>query len=285
MIAGGCLTLLIFILALAGPGIAPRDPLSLDLEHRLQKPDAEYLLGTDHLGRCVLSRILCGAGTSLLSAAAAVSYALLIGIPAGFVAGLGNRVADAVLTRICDAVLAFPFLILALALTAVTGPSLKSLILGVGMAAWAWWARFVRGMVLTAKEKDFVRQGFAMGLSQIRLIRRYILPQILPPLLVSISLSAGRMMVVISSLSYLGFGIQPPAPEWGIMLRESRLYLTSAPWLMMAPGIAVSISVLAFNLLGEGLKDWFGVRGSDPGLKQIPLTPYLVPRTRLRSSG
>lgn len=260
MISGACLTLFLCVVMLAGQIMSPHDPLLVDLEHRLQKPDSAYPLGTDHLGRCVLSRILNGARASLLSAIAAVSFALLIGVPAGFISGLGSKTADTLITRICDVVLGFPFLILALALTGMMGTSLKSLILGVGIAGWAWWARFVRGMVLSAREKDFVRAGQAMGLGRFRIVRHYILPQILPPFLVSVSLSAGKMIVVISGLSYLGLGVQPPAPEWGTMLREARLYMSRAPWLIIAPGTAVTLSVLAFNLLGEGLKDYFQVR-------------------------
>jgi ABC-type dipeptide/oligopeptide/nickel transport system permease subunit len=260
LLAGAALSVLLLLLCLVGGPLAPHDPLVVDLEHRLASPSAAYLLGTDQLGRCVLSRVICGARHSLLAALAAVTLALSIGLPAGFLAGLGVRRVDQLLMALCDVVLAFPFLILALALTAVLGPSLRSLILGAGLAGWAWWAKFVRGMAADAKEKDFVRQGRAMGLSRFCLLRQYILPQILPPLLVSVSLSAGRMVVVISSLSYLGLGVQPPQPEWGVMLRESMLHIASAPWLAIAPGLAASVTVLAFNLLGEGLKDYFQIR-------------------------
>jgi len=258
--SGSTLLLLLLLLCLAGRLLAPHDPLAIDLEHRLAPPSAVYLLGTDQLGRCVLSRVIYGAQNSLAAALAAVGLALSIGLPVGFLAGLGARRLDQVLMGLCDVVLAFPFLILALALTAVLGPSLRSLILAAGLAGWAWWAKFVRGMTTIAKEHDFVRQGRAMGISRCCLLRQYILPQILPPLLVSISLSAGRMVVVISSLSYLGLGVQAPLPEWGAMLRESMLHIASAPWLAVAPGIAATLSVLAFNLLGEGLKDHFHIR-------------------------
>ena len=260
LLSGSILFALMLGICLAGGRLAPHDPLAVDLIHRLAEPSKTYLLGTDHLGRCVLSRVLCGARNSLASSLAAVSLALSIGLPLGLLAGLGTRRVDRLLTGLCDVVLAFPFLILALVLTGIMGPSLRSLILGTGLAAWAWWARFVRGMALHAGEKDFVRQGRAMGLGTLYLLRQYITPQILPPLLVSISLHAGRMIVVISSLSYLGLGIQPPQPEWGVMLRESILYISAAPWLLIAPGLAVSLSVLACNLLGEGLKDYFQVR-------------------------
>ncbi len=257
---GLLLSLSVLILILTGAWLAPHDPLAVDLSHRLMPPDSEYILGTDHLGRCVLSRVIYGARTSPLAAMAAISLALLIGVPMGIISGLGSRKSDTVIMSICDVLLAFPFLILALVLTGIMGTSLKSLIFGVGISAWAWWARFVRGMVLSAKEKDFVKAAVSMGLSNFRIIRRCIIPQVLPPLLVSVSLSAGKMMVVISGLSYLGLGVQPPTPEWGMMLREARLYMSRSPWLVLAPGAAISLSVLAFTLIGEGLRDYFQVR-------------------------
>ena len=252
--------MMVFMLILTGAWLAPHDPLAVDLTHRLMPPGSEYLLGTDHLGRCVLSRIIYGARTSPLAALAAISLSLMIGIPAGIVSGLGSRKTDTLIMGICDIVLAFPFLILALVLTGMMGTSLKSLILGVGIAGWAWWARFVRGMILSAKEKDFVKATRCMGLSRVRIIRRCIIPQILPPLLVSVSLSAGKMLVVISGLSYIGLGVQPPTPEWGMMLKEARLYMDRSPWLILAPGTAIALSVLAFTLIGEGLRDYFQVR-------------------------
>lgn len=260
LLCGSILCLLLLFVCLLGQRLAPHDPLAVNLTQRLAPPSISHPFGTDQLGRCVLSRILCGTRHSLASALAAVGLALSIGLPVGVLAGLGTRRIDHVLTGLCDVTLAFPFLILALALTAVLGPSLRSLILGAGLAGWAWQAKFVRGMALAAKEKDFVRQGRAMGLSRFRLLRHHILPQILPPLLVSVALSVGRMIVALSSLSYLGLGIQPPQPEWGVMLRESMLHIASAPWLAVAPGLAATLSVLAFNLLGEGLKDHFQIR-------------------------
>jgi ABC-type dipeptide/oligopeptide/nickel transport system permease subunit len=260
LLAGSILCLLLLLICLLGARLAPHDPLALDLSRQLAPPSAAHLCGTDQLGRCVLSRLLCGARNSLASALAAVALSLSIGLPLGFLAGLSARRIDRLLMALCDAVLAFPFLILALAVTAAFGPSLRSLILGAGLAGWAWQARFVRGMTLDAKDKDFVRQAKAISLPRLTLLRRCILPQLLPPLLVSASLSAGRMIVVISSLSYLGLGIQPPEPEWGVMLREAMLHTAAAPWLAIAPGAAASLSVLAFNLLGEGLKDWFQIR-------------------------
>jgi ABC-type dipeptide/oligopeptide/nickel transport system permease subunit len=260
LLFGSFLFILLLVLCLSGKRLAPNDPLAVDLMHRLAAPSTTYLLGTDQLGRCVLSRILCGTQNSLASALAAVGLALGIGLPLGLLAGLSTRRIDRLLTGLFDVVLAFPFLILALALTAVLGPSLSSLILGTGLAGWAWWARFIRGMSLDAGDKDFVRQGKAMGLRRFSLLRQYILPQMLPPLLVSISINTGRMIVVISSLSYLGLGVQPPQPEWGVMLRESMLHIASAPWLALAPGLATSGAVLCFTLLGEGLKDYFQVR-------------------------
>jgi ABC-type dipeptide/oligopeptide/nickel transport system permease subunit len=257
---GGFLIFLLYVLMAAGPMIAPHDPCQVNLEWRLTAPNPVYPLGTDHLGRCLWSRIIHGARNSLFGSLVAISLALMIGFCAGTLAGMSSSGVDTLLMRICDVFLAFPFMILAIILSGMMGPSLKSLIVGIGIAGWAWWARFIRGMVLSAREKDFVKAAVSMGTGTRRLIWKYILPQILPQLLVSIPFMAGRIIVVMSGLSYLGLGVQAPIPEWGNMLKESRLYMAQAPWLVIAPGMAVSLSVLAFTLLGEGFRDYFQVK-------------------------
>ena len=258
--SGAGLILILITVALLAPILSPGDPLKTDLRHRLRPPCPQYPLGTDNLGRCVLSRTLCGARTSLAAALAASGFALILGMGAGLAAGLSPPAAEAFFMRMTDIFLAFPGLMLALVITGITGPSLSGTLLGVGLAGWAWWARFIRGLVRTAKAREFVEGGRVIGVRGFRLVRCYILPQILPETLVAFSLSTGGMIVAISGLSYLGLGAQPPAPEWGMMLREARIYMVRAPWLMAAPGVAVTLSVLAFNLLGEGLRDLLQVR-------------------------
>lgn len=260
ILSGGVLIVLLSVIVMASSVIAPNDPYKTDLQHRLQAPSPEYPLGTDQLGRCVCSRIIYGSRVSLSGAVGALLLSLITGFCTGLAAALGTSRADRTAMIICDLFLAFPFIILAVILSGITGPSLKSLMFSIGMAGFAWWARFIRGMILSAKEKDFVKAAVAMGIGRRRLIYRYIVPQILPPLLVSLSLSAGRIVVVISGLSYLGLGVQAPVPEWGNMLKEARLYMTQAPWLVLSPGIAVTFCVLAFNLMGEGLRDYFEVK-------------------------
>lgn len=246
--------------AVFAPLLSPHDPLNIDLSCRLKPPSKNYLLGTDNLGRCVFSRILYGARISLAASLSASTIALLLGMLAGLAAGLGGRPTDMVFMRMADMVLAFPGLIFVLVITGIMGPSLKSMLLGLVLTAWAWWARFVRGLLLAAKEREFVHGAFALGVRGFRLVFRYILPQIAPQILVVFSMSIGSMIAAVSGLSYLGLGAQPPEPEWGMMLKEARIYLMAAPWLMLAPGTAVTLSVLAFHLFGEGLRDLLQVK-------------------------
>lgn len=250
---------MMLFLAAFGPWLAPHDPLKTNMARRLGPPSLEYPLGTDRLGRCQASRLLVGARYSLGAALAASGLALATGGFFGLLAGMSGRLSEAVIMRLVDMALAFPGLILALVLTGVMGPSLWSVCIGTAAAGWAWWARFVRGLTVSARSRGFVQAGKIVGVRGPALLRRYILPQLTPPVLVAASLKTGWMIIAISGLSYLGLGAQPPTPEWGAMLHESRLYMTRAPWLMLAPGLAVSITVLACNLLAEGLRDTIDV--------------------------
>jgi len=245
--------------AAAAPLLSPHDPFYIDLADRLKPPCFQYPLGTDQLGRCVLSRSLHGARLSLLSGLAAVALSLFGGLYVGILSGLAGNRWDAFLMRLTDIALAFPMLILAVVITGILGPSLKSTVIGMALAAWAWWARFVRGIILSAKEKEFVTGGRVIGVHGYRLVRHYILPQLLPPLWVAASLNAGNMIVAISGLSFIGLGAQPPAPEWGVMLKEARIYLSAAPWMAIAPGLGVTLSVLSLNLIGEGIRDLYQI--------------------------
>ncbi len=252
---GAAMLALMALLAMLGPLISPHDPLRTNLSHRLEAPSLEYPLGTDRLGRCQASRLLVGARYSLGAAMAASALALVAGACLGLLAGMSGPRTESLTMRLVDMALAFPGLILALVITGVMGPSLWSVCLGAAAAGWAWWARFVRGLTASARSRGFVRAGRVVGVRGPALLRRYILPQLTPPVLVAASLKTGWMIIAISGLSYLGLGAQPPTPEWGAMLQESRLYMTRAPWLMLAPGLAVSLTVLACNMLAEGLRD------------------------------
>jgi len=255
----------LFILTvLFGPLLAPRDPGLTDLGNRLRSPDLAFPLGTDSLGRCVFSRTLHGARTSLGGSLAASFLALGIGTLFGMGSALGaRRFHGVVLNGLIDVFLAFPGLILALVIIGVFGPSLETLILGLAASGWAWYGRLIRSLVLSAEGKEFVRGGRALGVRGGRLLGRYLMPVIGPPLLVALSLRLGWMVLGLAGLSFLGLGPQPPQPEWGAMLQESRIYLLRAPWLMIAPGLALTLTVLGFNLLAEGLRDALDLKKID----------------------
>ncbi len=257
---GGALLLTMLAAALLAPWLAPHDPLATDLARRLQEPSWHYPLGTDQLGRCVFSRLLWGGRLSLGAALAASLLALTWGACLGLAAGLGGRRADACINLFIDAALALPGLMLALVLTGMLGPSLPSLVLGLAGASWAWWARLIRGLAQTAAHKEYVLAGRAVGVRGTRLLAGYIFPQLREPVLAAAALKTGWIILAISGLSYLGLGAQPPAPEWGGMLQESRMYLTQAPWMMLAPGAAITLTVAACTLLGEGLQQAGGPR-------------------------
>lgn len=258
--AGLILTVLLCATALGGPFLAPHDPVKTDLTHRLQPPDRDYFLGTDALGRCVLSRLLWGTRLSLGIGLLALSLAWGSGIILGLFSVLAGRRLQTPIKVLIDTALAFPGLVLALMMAGVLGPSASSLIIGLAISGWAWWSRLVRALLLTAQAREFVLSGRLAGVRGMRLFYYYLWPQIWPPLLIAASLRTGWIILAVSGLSYLGLGAQPPAPEWGIMLKESRLYLTRAPWLMVAPGAAITLTVLSFILLAEGLRHTFQVR-------------------------
>ena len=249
---------LLLAYALLWPSAAFLDlpaPEAMDLLARLAPPSEEHLLGTDHLGRDVLARIVAAIPVSLGAALAAMAAIMAIALPWGLIAGLiGGRV-DMVMMRLADIVMAFPTLVLALAVIGFLGASLEASIIGVVVAWWPSNARLVRALVLSASERDFVRAAYLAGASRLRVVTRHILPQILPPLAVFVSLETASVLLALSSLSFLGIGAQPPTPEWGAMLNEARPFLETAPHMLLAPGLAVVLAVLAFNLVGEALRD------------------------------
>lgn len=231
------------------------NPDAMDLLARLSPPSAAHPLGTDHLGRDQFVRLLAAIPISLGAAAQTMSIVLAIALPWGLIAGLGGPRLDMVMMRLSDIIMSFPTLVLALAIIGFMGASLQASILGVAAAWWPGNARLIRALVLSANERDFVRAAHMAGASRIRLIFRHILPQILPPLAVLISLETASVLLALSSLSFLGIGAQPPTAEWGAMLNEARPFFAQAPHMLLAPGIAVVTTVLAFNLVGEGLRN------------------------------
>lgn len=253
MLSGWCMLATMAGAALAAPVIMPNDPLVTDLDHRLHPPGPEFILGTDQLGRCILSRVVYGARISLSGAGAAALIAMAAGTAVGIGAALSRGRAALLLTAVIDMGLALPGLVLTLVIAGLLGGNMQGLVLGLALANWPWWARLVRGLTLTAREKEYVLAGRVAGLSRFRLVSAYIIPQISGPVLAAGAMKTGRMILVFSGLCYLGLGPAPPAPEWGRMIQESGLYMIQAPWLMLAPGIAVTLTVMALNLIaGQG---------------------------------
>jgi peptide/nickel transport system permease protein len=261
-VVGLVIVLAAALLAIAAPLLSPDDPTRVDAIRRLAPPSADAPLGTDNLGRDILSRLLWGARLSLGTAALAAALILTIGVGLGMIAGFYGGLLDDLLMRVVDVLLAFPALILALAIAGVLGPSITSVMVGVVAVAWADYARVMRGQVLAARERQYVEAARATGARDLRILARHLLPNVLPPILVLASLEMGGLILAISGLSFLGLGAQPPTPEWGAMLNDGRAFIAAAPQLMLYPGLAISIVVVGFNLLGDGLRDAF-----DPHLR------------------
>ena len=243
------------LLAVAAPLVAPYDPLKTSWTLVRKAPSAAHWFGTDDLGRDVLARVLYGARASLLAGAISVVIALSIGVPIGMIAGYRGGFVDALISRITDAMLACPFLILAIALAAFLGPSLGNAMIAIGISATPIFIRLTRGQVLSVKAEDYVEAARALGNPPWRIAFSHILPNILPALLVQATLSIAAAIIAEAALSFLGLGQQPPAPSWGSMLNAAQRFLTSAPWMAIWPGLAIFLVVLSFNLVGDGLRD------------------------------
>ena len=246
--------LALVVLALGARQIAPHDPIRQDLPHALAKPSAEFPLGTDEFGRCILSRILFGARLSLLVGVIATSIGATAGILLGLTAGYFPR-ADAPVMRCMDVLLAFPSILLAIAVVAALGPSLGNVMIAVGVRSVPSFARVSRSMVLSLKELEFVQGAAALGASHARVLFGHILPNSVSPLLVFSSMQVATAILLAAILSFLGLGVQPPTPEWGKMVSDGRAYLMEAPHVSLFPGLAIFIAVMGFNCLGDGLRD------------------------------
>jgi peptide/nickel transport system permease protein len=243
------------VLALIAPLLAPHDPLATNFAKVLQPSSPEYPLGTDQLGRCVLSRLLYGARTSLLLTFMMIGIVFSLGAAVGVVAGFLRGLVDTMLMRLCDTLMAFPGLIFAIAVVGMLGPGLFNTVVALSVVWWAKYARMARSLVISLQQKEFVTAAAFSGARKIQIISRTILPNMLPPLIVMAMMDVGGMMLSISGLSFLGLGAQPPDPEWGAMLNEGRRYLQTAPWLLIYPGLAIFSTVIIFNLLGDSLRD------------------------------
>ena len=241
--------------AVAAPVVAPFDPLAIDLGATLEGPSVSHLLGTDQLGRDVLSRVVYGSRLSLGTAALAALVVMTIGVSVGLLAGLRGGWVDGLCMRIVDGLLAFPSLVLVLAIAGTLDGGLLTIVVGFAAVSWATYARMVRGLVLQVRDRPFVEAARAMGASSLRVGWHHVMPNVIGPVLVLLSLEMGSVIAGVSALSFLGVGADPPAPEWGAMLNDGRDYLVSAPHLMIFPGAALTVAVLGCNLLGEGMRD------------------------------
>ena len=254
-LAGLVVLVLVGLVSLAAPYLATRDPRAQDLGNKLQAPSARYPLGTDQLGRDVLARVMHGGRNTLGGALLALVILSALGILIGGLAGYAGGLVETLLMRLTDAVLTFPYLVLALALAAAFTPSLLTVVIAVSVTWWGHYARVIRGMVLGVCAMPFVETAHALGAGHGRLIGRHVMPNVAPPIIVLSTLDLGLIILSMAALSYLGLGVQPPAPEWGMMLNESRLYMFTAPHLMIFPGAMIFVTVLAANLLGDALRD------------------------------
>ncbi|MEK5061482.1 nickel ABC transporter permease subunit NikC [Paenibacillus sp. FSL H7-0326] len=249
------LALLWIAFILIAPLIAPHDPLATDFAHVLLLHSAEYPLGTDQLGRCVLSRILYGARTSLSMTFLMIGIVFVLGVAIGMVSGFFGGFSDTVLMRLCDTLMAFPGIIFAIAVVGALGPGLMNTVIALAVIWWTKYARVTRSLIVSIRQKEYIAVAALGGARYMKIVFHYMLPNMLSPLVVMAMLDVGGMLISISGLSFLGLGSQPPAPEWGAMLNEGRKYLQTAPWLLIYPGLAIFCTVLIFNLLGDSVRD------------------------------
>jgi len=252
---------IVLVAAAFAPWLTPFDPLEQDINQRLQEPGWQtaeghvHALGTDHLGRDILARVIFGSRIALVVGLSAVLISGVLGMAIGLVSGYFGGKVDDFFMRLADIQLAFPFILLAIAVIGVLGPSLRNIIIVIGVSSWVVYARVVRGEVLSIREREFVQAAIALGSRDGRVLVRHVLPNAFTPWLVVATLDMARVIVIESALSFLGLGVQPPTPTWGGMLADGRVYLSTAWWLATFPGLAILVTVLGINLLGDGLRD------------------------------
>jgi len=254
-LVGAVIVLFFAILAVSAPILPIIDPVATSWTAIRKAPSAMYWLGTDDLGRDILSRMIWGARASLMAGVFSVAIAVGIGVPFGLISGYFGGWVDMVISRITEALLAMPFLIMAIALAAFLGPSLLNAMIAIGLSAMPIFVRLTRGQVLAVKTEDYVEGARAVGLNHFEIIVRYILPNVFAPIIVQATLTIATAIIAEASLSFLGLGQQPPAPSWGSMLNVAKNFLSQAPWMAMWPGAAIFLVVIGFNLLGDGLRD------------------------------
>jgi peptide/nickel transport system permease protein len=263
-VAGGTVVFIFLFIAIFGKYIAPYDPVEANIAERFQPPSWEHLCGTDKLGRDVFSRLLCGARYSMKVGIVVLAISTPIGVLLGGVAGLLGGWFDELIMRITDVFLAFPYLLLAMAVSAALGPSLENAMLAISIVWWPPYTRLIRGQALSVRESAYIDAAKSMGEGRLSIIWRHLLPNCLSPVLITLTLDMGAVVLATAALSFLGFGAQPPLPEWGRMISDGRIYLFQAWWISTFSGLAIALTVLGFNLLGDGIRD-----ALDPKLRRV----------------
>ncbi len=252
---GAAVVLFFVVVAVLAPLIANHDPFQTSFTTIRKAPSAKFWLGTDELGRDIFSRMVYGARASLMAGLASVVIAMVVGVPFGLAAGYFGGWTDSAISRVTEALLAIPFLILAIALAAFLGPSLVNAMIAIGVSAAPKFVRLARGQAMAVRSEDYVQSARALGASDTRILVRHVLPNIMPPLIVQATITIATAIIAEASLSFLGLGLQPPNPSWGSMLNTAKNFMTQAPWMSIFPGSAIFLAVLGFNLLGDGLRD------------------------------
>ena len=255
LIIPAVLLVILVLTAFFAPYLTLHDPFAQDLDNRFMSPSKTYLMGTDDLGRCIFSRLILGTRVSLLIGVAVVSINTLIGTLVGLISGFGHKIIDSIIMGIIDILLAFPGAILTLAVAGILGPGLLNMIIALTILGWVSYARFVRGMVLSLKEREFIESARCLRFGNIHILFKHILPNCLGQIVVLSSMDMAGVILMAAGLSFLGLGVQGSFPEWGLMLNQGKDYLRVAPHLATCPGLAIMIAALAFNLLGDGLRD------------------------------
>jgi peptide/nickel transport system permease protein len=257
-VSGLSVSFILVLIAIFAPLIAPYpgDVAQTHIQQRFIPPNLSHLFGTDELGRDVFSRVVYGSRISLSVGVLAIGLALLIGVPLGVIAGYSRGIGDEVIMRITDIFLSFPSLLLAMAISAILGPNLKNVMVAIAISWWPWYTRILRSEAISIRERDFVAAAKASGASWMRIVFHHILRNSLTPIIIQASMDFGSVILTCASLSFLGLGAQPPVPEWGLMISTGRTFFLTHWWIVTFPGIAIFISVLSFNLVGDGLREF-----------------------------
>ena len=254
------LVLALLALAAAAPVLSPYDPVEATMQNAYLEPSAEHIFGTDKLGRDVFSRILYGARYSLSGVLLLVAVIFLVGTSLGIISGYYGGKVDTVIMRISDMMISFPGMVLAIAVAGIMGASIKNAVIAIAIVSWSKYARLARSLVMKIRHEDYVYAAIVTGSKTGYILRKYMLPNVIPTLVITAATDIGGMMLELAGLSFLGFGAKAPAAEWGLMLNEGRTYMQNAPWMMIYPGLAIFIVVVIFNLLGDSLRDLLDVR-------------------------